>query len=145
MIALDGWLRLAVAAVLAATVQACVTTKPGGDAPGGHRGAPALVIDGIVIRNELAYPATDVMIEVPATGAFAGCGNVLPRTACSNTFEGVDYRSNAVLVRWRERGLQHSTGEFVIEIPDGMQPGKPAFIEVVIFAPGEAGARLLQR
>lgn len=107
--------------------------------------SPALVIDGIVIRNELAYPVTDVMIEVPATGAFAGCGNVLPRTACANAFPGVDYRSNAVLVRWREHGAAHSTGEFVIEIPGTLRPGEAAVVEVVIFAPGEAGARLIQR
>jgi hypothetical protein len=84
------------------------------------------------------------MIEVPATGAFAGCGNVLPRTACSNAFPGVDYRSNAVLVNWRERGAAHSTGEFVIEIPDTLKSGEAAVVEVVIFAPGQAGARLIQ-
>lgn len=111
----------------------------------GQPASPALVIDGIVIRNELAYPVTDVMIEVPATGAFAGCGNVLPRTACANAFPGVDYHSNAVVVRWRERGIAHSTGEFVTEIPDTLKPDEAAVVEVVIFAPGEAGARLIQR
>lgn len=125
----------------AALLAGCAVPRSGVGKPD----APVLVIDGIVIRNELAYPVTDVMIEVPATGAFAGCGNVLPRTACANAFPGVDYRSNAVLVRWREHGAAHSTGEFVIEIPETLRPGEAAVVEVVIFAPGEAGARLIQR
>lgn len=136
-----GARRLAVAAGLAAVfLQGCGVSRAGA----AKSGAPAYLIAGIVIRNELAHPVTDVMIEVPATGAFAGCGNVLPRTACSNAFQGVDYRSNAVLVRWREHGIERSTPEFVIEIPDAMRPGEPAFVEVIIFAPGEAGARLVQ-
>jgi hypothetical protein len=92
-------LRLASAAGLAASLLLGCTVPRNGD---GHSDSLPFVIDGIVIRNELAYPVTDVMIEVPATGAFAGCGNVLPRTACSNAFQGVDYRSSAVLVHWRE-------------------------------------------
>lgn len=125
----------------AAVLQGCAAAPAGGSDVDQRR----VVIDGIEIRNELAYPVTDVMIEVPATGAFAGCGNLLPRTACSNAFEGVDYRSNAVLIRWKERGAEHSTGEFVIEIPADLRSGAPAVVEVVIFAPGEAGARLMQR
>lgn len=130
-------------AVLAAAgvLQSCAAALPGG--PNATRAE--VVVAGVEIRNELAYPVTDVLIEIPATGAFAGCGNLLPRTACSNAFEGVDYRSSAVLIRWKERGADHSTGEFVIEIPADLQPGKPALVEVVIFAPGEAGARLVQR
>jgi hypothetical protein len=56
----------------------------------------------------------------------------------------VDYRSTAVVIRWKERGAAHSTGEFVIKIPADLQPGRPAVVEVVITAPGEAGARLVQ-
>jgi hypothetical protein len=124
----------------AAMLQGCAAATAGGS----DVSQPGVIIDGIVIRNELAYPVTDVMIEVPATGAFAGCGNLLPRTACSNAFAGVDYRSNAVVIRWKERGAEHSTGEFVIEIPADLRSGRPAVIEVVIFGPGEAGARLVQ-
>lgn len=125
----------------AALLQGCATAMQVGD----DARQPAVLITGIEIRNDLAYPVTDVLIEVPATGAFAGCGNLLPRTACSNAFEGVDYRSNAVVIHWRERGQDYSTGEFVIEIPADMQPDRPAVVEVLIFAPGEAGARLVQR
>lgn len=136
-----GALSLAVLSGLSAALLAgCAVPRSGVGKPD----APVLVIDGIVIRNDLAYAVTDVMIEVPVTGAFAGCGNVLPRTACANAFPGVDYRSNAVLVSWRERGAAHSTGQFVIEIPDTLKPGEAAVVEVVIFAPGQAGARLIQ-
>jgi hypothetical protein len=105
---------------------------------------PSVTIDGLTIRNELAYPVTDVLIEVPATGAFAGCGTVLPRTECSNHFEQLDYRANAVRIRWREHGREQSTSEFVIEVPAGLKPGQPARVEVVLFSPGQAGARLVQ-
>jgi hypothetical protein len=68
--------------------------------PAGH----SIVISGLVIRNELPYPVTDVMIEVPATGNFAGCGNILPRSECSNAFQQVDYRANPVVIRWKAPG-----------------------------------------
>ena len=103
-----------------------------------------MVITGIIIKNELAYGVTDVMIEVPATGAFAGCGNILARSRCRTTFQDVDYRSNEVLVRWREHGQQQQTGEFTIDVPSTLIPGIPSWIEVVIFGPGQAGARLVQ-
>ena len=135
-----GWLAIACFGAIV-LLQGCATTT----ADGAHASQAGVVITGIEIRNELAFPVTDVMIEVPATGTFAGCGNLLPRTACSNAFEGVDYRSDAVVIRWKERGTDHTTGEFVIEIPAELQPGRPAVVEVVIFAPGEAGARLVQR
>lgn len=102
------------------------------------------MIGGMVIRNELAYPVTDVMIDVPATGAFAGCGNILPRSGCSNAFPGVDYQRNAVVISWKEYGEPQSTEPFVVEVPAGLRPGEPADVEVVIFAPGQAGARLVQ-
>ena len=105
---------------------------------------PSVTIDGLTIRNELAYPVTDVMIEVPATGAFAGCGTVLPRTECSNRFEQLDYQAHAVRIRWREHGREQSTSEFVIDVPAGLEPQRPARVEVILFSPGQAGARLVQ-
>ena len=103
-----------------------------------------MVITGIIIENELAYGVTDVMIEVPATGAFAGCGNIHARSRCRTTFQDVHYQANEVLVRWREHGQAQQTGEFVIDLPGTLKPGIPSWIEVVIFGPGQAGARLVQ-
>jgi hypothetical protein len=121
-------------------LQACASSTAGPDRPEDA----AVVIEGMIIKNELAYGVTDVMIEVPATGAFAGCGNILARTQCRTTFQDVNYRSNAVLVRWKERGQAKQTGEFVIDVPEGVEPGVPSWVEVVIYGPGQAGARLVQ-
>lgn len=102
------------------------------------------VIAGMVIRNELVYPVTDVMIEVPATGAFAGCGNIMPRTACSTTFERIDYRRNALVVSWKEYGQPRQTDAFILQIPQTARPGDAFLVEVSVFAPGQAGARLVE-
>lgn len=108
----------------------------------GTRAAPAVEIGGVVIRNELPYGVTDVWVEVPATGAFAGCGNLLPRSSCSNRFQQTAYQGNGILIRWRERGEPHQTDEFVVETPAGTAAGGVYAVEVVIFAPGQAGARM---
>jgi hypothetical protein len=101
-------------------------------------------ITAVVIRNELAFTVTDVQILVPATGAFMGCGNVMAGTACSTRFPMREFRAWPVVVSWKEYGKQHDTGEFVIEIPQHIVPGLPTRLEVVIFAMGQAGAKLVQ-
>lgn len=100
-------------------------------------------IDGIIIRNQLLYPVTDVIVEVPATGAFAGCGNILGRSQCSTSFPSADYKQNAIVVSWKEYGEPHRTAEFVVKIPVGMQSGSVAWLEVIVFASGQAGAKLV--
>jgi hypothetical protein len=81
---------------------------------------PAIVISGLEIRNELSYPVTDVMIRVPATGAF-----------------------NEVVISWQERGQAHQTGPFRIELPDDTATQRTFRVQVILFAPGQAGARLV--
>lgn len=103
-----------------------------------------IVIDGIRIQNGLRYTVTDVMILVPATHGFAGCGNILPRTACSNTFPDVQYRENAVVISWKEHGEPQQTDEFIVEARSDLRPNVSTWMEVTIFAPGQAGARLIQ-
>jgi len=120
-------------------LQAC-TSLP---APEPTPEVPAIVISGIEIRNELPYPVTDVMIRVPATGGFAGCGNILPRSQCVNRFENIDYRSDAVVITWKERGQPQETGEFRITRPEAAEPAAAFRVQVILFAPGEAGARLV--
>ena len=131
------WLPL-VAAVCALSV-GCAP-GPHGDWPSSGQG---IVISGVVIRNELPYTVTNVMIEVPATGGFAGCGNLLPDSDCSNTFQDRDYHANAMLIRWLEHGQPHQTDEFTPELPPGASAGDAFRVEVIIFAPGQAGARLV--
>jgi len=105
---------------------------------------PDVIIEGMVIRNELLFPVTDVMISVPATGGFAGCGNIMPRSECRTSFEAVNYTADKLVVSWKEYGEPKQTGGFVIEIPKDLVRGRPAWLEVVIFAMGQAGARLVQ-
>lgn len=122
----------------------CALVSGCASAPADQRQAAsqAISIAGVVIRNELPYPVTDVMIEVPATGAFAGCGNILPRTACSNAFQQVEYRANPIVIRWSEHGQPQQTDEFTVQWPDSAVPGSEFVVEVIVFAPGQAGARL---
>jgi hypothetical protein len=131
---------------LAVFIGLCVLLSACAAAPPDKRqfSGQSIVISGVVIRNELLYPVTDVMIEVPATGAFAGCGTILPGTACSNMFQGVYDRANAVLIRWKEHGQPQQTDEFTVQLPDSAVPGSEFVVEVIIFAPGQAGARLAE-
>jgi hypothetical protein len=126
--------------LITAMLNACVSATPVQE-PTGPTG---IVLEGIVIRNELLYPVKDVMINVPATGAFAGCGNIMPRSECRTRFEAVDYAGNALVVSWKEYGKPHTTGEFDIDIPQHLDPGIPAWLEVIVFAKGQAGAKLIQ-
>ena len=120
-------------------VLGCTATGPAAPEPEPSR----INVEGIIIRNQLPYVVTDVMVEVPASGAFAGCGNIIQRTACSTSFPTADYRSNAIVIRWKERGVPQATDEFVVAVPDGMAPGTSAWLEVVVYAKGQAGARLI--
>ena len=120
---------------------ACASTIPAEPEPN----PTGILIEGFLIRNGLPYSITDVMIEVPATGAFAGCGNLLPYSQCRSGFETVDYFGNAARVSWKEHGKSASTGEIVVEVPDDMAPGTVSEVEVIIFAPGQAGARLIRK
>lgn len=105
---------------------------------------PVVLIAGMIIRNELLYPVTGVMIEVPETGAYAGCGNILPESNCRTSFEAMDYSGSAMVVSWKEYGQDHSTKEFTIEPGKDIDVSKPAWLEVRIFAAGQAGARFVQ-
>jgi hypothetical protein len=105
---------------------------------------PALSIAGMIIRNGLLYPVTAVLIKVPDTGAFAGCGNILPESHCRTSFEAVSYSGNAMVVSWKEHGQDYSTGEFTVEPGKEIDVSKPTWLEVTIFAAGQAGARFVQ-
>jgi hypothetical protein len=48
-----------------------------------------------------------------------------------------------MLIRWLEHGQPHQTDEFTPELPPGASPGDAFRVEVIIFAPGQAGARLV--
>jgi len=132
----------ACAALLAATLSACAS--PGTPKSASGHPAATLSIRGIEIHNELPYAVMDVMVTVPATGAFAGCSNIMARTACSTSFRSVAYRGNPMVVSWKEQGEPRKTEEFVVKEPENAVPGEEAVLDVSIFAPGQAGARLVR-
>ena len=101
-------------------------------------------IDGVIIRNELAFPVTEVQILAPGSGNFVGCGNILGRSECSTTFPISDYHANEVVISWKEYGQPHSNGPFVIQTPEDIDISVPVRLEVIIFNMGQAGARLVQ-
>jgi hypothetical protein len=68
----------------------------------------------------------------------------MARSACRTTFEAVDYYAHKMVISWKEYGQSHQTGEFVMKQQDDLDPGRPAWVEVSIFAMGQAGARLIQ-
>ena len=111
--------------------------------PGANSRAPVAEIDGIEIRNELAYPVHDVMIEIPASGGYAGCGMILRQSRCATTFPSAAYRREALVVRWTEHGEPHEIADVVLHPPEGTGRAPRARLEVTIFAPGQAGARLV--
>lgn len=121
-------------------IAACSASPPVAD----EAGLPNVEVAGIVIKNRLAFPITDVLIQSPASGNFAGCGNILPRSECSTSFESIDYQRDELVITWKEYGDPKTTGEFVVDVPANLDTGRPAWLEVVVFAMGQAGARLVQ-
>ncbi len=105
---------------------------------------PAIAIAGVQIINNLSITVTDVQILVPLTGNFVSCGTILRHTACSTSFPGRQYERSPVRVSWKEQGHAQATGNFVIDRPASLDLARPMWIEVVIFAPGQAGAKLVQ-
>ena len=133
-------IRAALLAGSAAAILGACAVRP---APAPPADPPAITVGGLEIRNDLPYPVTDVMIRIPATGGFAGCGVILPRSGCVNRFENFDYRDHEVSISWSERGQAHKTAEFRIERPKQINPEAVYRVQVIVFAPGEAGARLV--
>lgn len=101
-------------------------------------------VRGIVIWNHLPYTVRDVMVETPATGRFAGCGNIMPKTKCQTSFPAQQYAGNELLVSWTERGEPQATEPFALKRPVGAPVDAAFWLVVEVFAPGQAGARLAQ-
>lgn len=101
-------------------------------------------VDAVTIINQLAISITDVQVLAPVSGNFVSCGNIIGRSACSTGFPNNYYSSNPVIVSWKEQGQPQSTDEFVVKIGSDIDINRPAQLEVFIFSPGQAGAKLVQ-
>ena len=86
-----------------------------------------------------------VRLLVPVTGNFVSCGNISPESRCATTFPETDYTGNPVEITWSQGGQIYSTGQFVIQLPDDLDPERPAVVQIVITGPGSAGAMIFQR
>jgi hypothetical protein len=111
---------------------------PGGD-------TSHLQIDGMVIENQTSMWVSAARLLVPVTGRFVSCGNISPESMCSTSFPETDYTGNPVEITWSQAGQIHSTGQFVIKLPQQMDKDRPAVVRVVIAGPGSAGAVIVQR
>lgn len=106
---------------------------------------PPIQIDGMIIENQSLMYISAVRLLVPVTGNFVSCGNIAPESRCSTTFPEATYTGNPVEVTWSQGGQIHSTGQFVLRLPDDLDEDKPARVLVVISGAGAAGAQFIQR
>ncbi len=106
--------------------------------------ASPLQITGMLIENQTQMWVSAVRILVPLTGNFVSCGNIAPGSMCSTTFPEANYTGNPVDITWSQAGQIHSTGQFVVQLPDEVVEDKSAMVHIVIAGPGSAGAVIVQ-
>jgi len=104
-----------------------------------------LQLEGMVIENQTNMWVSAVRLLVPATGNFVSCGNITPQSMCSTTFPETYYTGNPVEITWSQGGQIHSTGQFVVQLPEDLDKDLPAAVRIVIAGPGSAGAVIVQR
>ena len=105
---------------------------------------PPVQIGGMVIKNQTLMYVSAVRLLVPVTGNFVSCGNIAPESMCSTTFPEATYTGNPVEITWSQGGQIHSTGQFVMQLPDDLDEDKPVKVLVVISGAGSAGAQFIQ-
>lgn len=103
-----------------------------------------LQIEGMAIENQTQMWISAVRLLIPVTGNFVSCGNISPGSMCSTTFPETSYTGNPVEITWSQGGQIHSTGPFVVTLPEEMDENKAAVVRVVIAGAGSAGAVIIQ-
>jgi len=106
---------------------------------------PAVQIEGLVIENQTQMWVSAVRVMLPSRGTFVSCGNISPGSMCSTSFPVTAYTGEPLEVTWSQAGQIHSTGQFVMQIPDDLDSGRAAGVQVVVAGPGSAGAIIVQR
>lgn len=104
-----------------------------------------LQIEGMAIENQTQMWVSAVRLLVPVTGNFVSCGNISPGSMCSTTFPETNYTGNPVEITWSQGGQIHSTGQFVVQLPEELDENRAAVVRVVIAGPGSAGAVIIQK
>ena len=118
------------------SLMACVT-RPVNTSP--------IQIEGMAIENQTQMWVSAVRLLVPVTGNFVSCGNISPGSMCSTTFPESSYTGNPVEITWSQGGQIHSTGQFVVQLPEDIDENRAAVVRVVIAGPGSAGAVIIQK
>ena len=106
--------------------------------------AGGIEIRGLRIMNRSFGMVTQVELLVTKTGEFISCGNIPMRGVCSTTFPLRQYEGNQIEIRWKQGASEWSTGEFVVESNQLLDPMRPAQVEVIINAQGLAPTQLVQ-
>lgn len=132
--------NLLLAWIVTLTISSCGGTAVKSLSPSG----PAIEVHRVVIRNLLSYPIKDVQILAPATGNFVSCGNIVQKSQCSTTFPVRNYSENPVQISWTEWDAPRSMPPVPLKAPDGFDFDRPATIEVSVYSPGQAAAKLIQ-
>jgi len=114
-------------------------------ASGSRESNPPLQIEGMVIENQTRMWVSAARLLVPVTGNFVSCGNISPESMCSTTFPETAYTGNPVEITWSQGGQIHSTGQFVLQLPEELIEDRPAVVRVVITGPDLAGAFIVQQ
>ena len=130
-------MKSALTALCSLLITACASTT--------MERAPVLQIEGVRMENQTQMWVSAVSLLVPVSGNFVSCGNISPGTMCSTTFPETGYTGNPVEITWSQGGQIHSTGQFVLQIPEQLDKTRPALVRVVISGPTSAGAILVQR
>ncbi len=130
-------LKILVTGLCTLLLMACVS--------GSVDNTPPLKIEGLVIQNQTRMWVSAVRLLVQVTGNFVSCGNISPNSSCATTFPETDYTGNPVEITWSQGGQIYSTGQFVIQLPDDLDPDRPAVVQIIIADAGSAGAMIVQR
>jgi hypothetical protein len=129
-------IKLVVTGFLTLVLSACASSITDGGFP--------IQIQGMKIENQTDRGVSAVRVLVPVTGGFVSCGNIAQQSMCSTTFPETSYTGNPIEITWSQAGQIFSTGQFALRLPDDLEEGVPAMVQVVIAGPGSAGAIIVQ-
>ncbi len=112
--------------------------------PAREASSPGIEIRGLIIQNRSFSTVTEVMLLVTRTREFISCWNIPMHGECATTFPLRQYQGNDIEIQWKQGGEEWSTGEFVVELSDRIDPYRPAMVRVTITAAGLAATELIQ-
>lgn len=129
----SSYLRLALAALMAAGLAACVTPPVTDD---------SIKIQRLIFLNNTSNALNNVRIYISNTSEFASCGYILPKTECSTGFRLREYKGNRFDVSWQENGHSRKVENILAQQPTELIAGKNLNAVIVFGAQGQFSAQL---